>query len=217
MEKFLDTLASAISFLFFPLFMPLYGISLLFQLPLFSFFPKSYIVVCFLIIIVFSILLPLISYILLKQMNMISNVKMYNKEDRVLPMLVTSFSFFACAIMLFRYAMPLFIINIMVSIAIATLITAIISKWWKISAHLTGIGGLVASIFIVSLSTGTNPVFVFCASILAAGLLAAARLQLRRHTPLQLIAGFANGILCISLFSLFDWGILIRKATALIF
>jgi hypothetical protein len=217
MEKILDTLASAISFLFFPLFMPLYGISLLFQLPLFSFFPKSYIVVCFLIIIIFSILLPLISYVLLKQMDIISNVKMYKKEDRVLPMVVTSISFLACAVMLFRYAMPLFIINIMVSIAIATLITAIISKWWKISAHLTGIGGLVASIFIVSLSTGTNPAFVLCSSILAAGLLATARLQLKRNTPLQLLAGFANGILCISLFSLFDWGILIRKATALIY
>ena len=209
-------MARAISFIFFPLFMPLYGISLLFQLPLFSFFPKNYVIICFIIVILFSILIPITSYVLLSYSGVISNMKMYDKKDRVIPMLLTSTSFFCCAIMLCRYAMPLFIISIMCAITISTLITAIISKWWKISAHLTGIGGLVGSILIISYQVGSNPVGILCASIFCAGLLAAARLQLKRHTPAQLIAGFLNGILCICIFSLpaFNWGMFIRKITS---
>ena len=216
-ETILNIVARAISFLFFPLFMPLYGLTLLFQIPLFSFFPRQYVIISYYFVILLCVLLPFFSYWLMAKLNIISSAKMLDKKDRFFPMFVTALFFFGCAFMLCRYAMPLFIINLLSAVSIAILITAFVSIKWKISAHLTGIGGLIASIFMVSLSTSVNSSLVISIAILCAGLLAAARLQLNRHTPMQLIAGFLNGIICVSVFSLLNWGALMRRIACFIF
>ncbi len=213
-DRILNIAARTISFLLFPLFMPLYGITLLFQLPIFSFYPRFYVVACFYITILFCLIIPLGTYLLLAHLNVISSPKMYEKEDRSIPLALTAVSFLCCAVMLCKYAMPIFIVNIMVSVSIATLITAVISRWWKISAHMTGVGGLTAAILLVSLCTFTNPTITICGALLCAGLLASARLQLQRHTPQQIVAGFLNGVGCILLFSTIDWGMMIRRLLA---
>ncbi len=216
-DTIIDIFARAISFLLFPLFMPLYGLTLLFQIPLFSFFPRQYVIISYYFVVLMCVLMPFFSYWLMAKFNIISSAKMLDKKDRFYPMFVTAIFFFGCAFMLCRYAMPLFIVNLLCAVSIAILITAIVSIKWKISAHLTGIGGLIASIFIVSLSTNVNSSLVMCVAVLSAGLLAAARLQLNRHTPMQLIAGFLNGIMCVSIFSLFDWGTLMRWLSCFLF
>ncbi len=216
-DTIIDIFARAISFLLFPLFMPLYGLTLLFQIPLFSFFPRQYVIISYYFVVLMCVLMPFFSYWLMAKFNIISSAKMLDKKDRFYPMFVTAVFFFGCAFMLCRYAMPLFIVNLLCAVSVAILITAIVSVKWKISAHLTGIGGLIASIFIVSLSTNVNSSLVVCVAVLSAGLLAAARLQLNRHTPMQLIAGFLNGIMCVSVFSLFDWGALMRWLSCFLF
>ncbi len=216
-DTIFDIVARAISFLLFPLFMPLYGLILLFRIPLFSFFPRQYVVISYYFVILMCVLMPFFSYWLMAKFNIISSAKMLDKKDRFYPMFVTSLFFFGCDFMLCRYAMPLFIINLLGAVSVAILITAIVSIKWKISAHLTGVGGLIASIFIVSLSTNVNSSLVMCVAILSAGLLAAARLQLNRHTPMQLVAGFLNGIFCVSVFSLFNWGMLMRRLSCFVF
>ncbi len=216
-DTILNIFARAISFLLFPLFMPLYGLTLLFQIPLFSFFPRQYVVISYYFVVLMCVLMPLFSYWLMAKLNIITSAKMLDKKDRFYPMFVTALFFFGCAFMLCRYAMPLFIINLLGAVSVAILITAIVSVKWKISAHLTGIGGLIASIFIVSLSTNVNSSLVMCIAILSAGLLAAARLQLNRHTPMQLVVGFLNGIFCVSVFSLFNWGMLMRRLSCFVF
>ncbi len=216
-DTIIDIFARAISFLLFPLFMPLYGLTLLFQIPLFSFFPRQYVIISYYFVVLMCVLMPFFSYWLMAKFNIISSAKMLDKKDRFYPMFVTAIFFFGCAFMLCRYAMPLFIVNLLCAVSVAILITAIVSIKWKISAHLTGIGGLIASIFIVSLSTNVNSSLVMCVAVLSAGLLAAARLQLNRHTPMQLIVGFLNGIMCVSFFSLFDWGLLMRWLSCFLF
>ena len=197
----MEKLAKIISFLFFPLFMSFYGLALLFSLRIFSVYPIRYILLNFLIAFIFCLLLPTISFILLEKIGLISNFKMYKKEDRVLPLTLTSLSFLFCSYKLYLYAMPMFIVDIAISTSIAILFVAIISHWWKISGHMTGVGALVSSILSVGLSTYTNTSFAFCCFILISGLVASARYYQKKHTFSQLAAGFVNGFLSIQIFS----------------
>lgn len=202
----MDTIAKILSFLMFPLFMPLYGVILLFNLEIFSFYPAFYMKGTFLTVVLLGILVPIFSLYILWRFGVISDFRVYKREDRVIPYIFTAIAYFFVSYMLYRLAMPLYVVNIAIGVAFATLIDAIVSLKWKISAHATGIGGLIAAVVVICYWTHTNaPVFV-CFLFLCAGVLGAARLWLNRHTPAQLVAGFFNGFLFVLLFSFLNFG-----------
>ena len=78
----------------------------------------------------------------------------------------------------------------------ALLAVTLINHWWKISAHLTGIGGLLGGICSFALHYATLPMGLVVIVLLVALILMYARLYLDAHTPLQVVAGFILGILC---------------------
>lgn len=209
-QPFLNKIAKIISIILFPLFIPMYGMILLLNMSVFSCFPKANIRLFYYIIVFFAILIPLFFYQLLAFTKVISDVRMYKKEDRVIPYIITSICFFMGSFFLYRGWMPLQIVNIATATSVAILIDAIVSKWWQISAHMTGIGALVAGIFLVGFGLHVNTTIILMISLLAAGLLASARLQLKRHTPLQLAAGFLNGYLCVLFLSRIKWDYLMK-------
>ena len=76
-------------------------------------------------------------------------------------------------------------------------IVAIVNRFWKISAHLTGFGGLVGGIFCYCLGIGAIP--TWGTGILWLGLslmLMYSRLWLNAHTPAQVCTGWLTGIAC---------------------
>jgi len=189
-------IANLLSVLFFPLFIPIYGAFLLFSLTVFSYYPHFYIWGAYSTIFVFGTIVPLTCILILYKLKIISNMKLDNSKDRFFPYFCTAVSYYICGAILANLAMPIYIPLLMVSIAIALFINAIISVWWKISAHMTGVGGLLGGIFCVSWKLYINPSFWIIAIILVCGLVAAARLHLKAHTPEQVVAGFLNGLLC---------------------
>jgi membrane-associated phospholipid phosphatase len=69
-----------------------------------------------------------------------------------------------------------------------------ITRSWKISIHMVGIGGLLGAV--LALTTYHYPMdalILLCSIILIAGGLASARLWLGAHTKGQVYAGFAVG------------------------
>ncbi len=205
MESRLNTIAKVISFVLFPLFMPLYGLILLLSLNYFSFYPKTYVYSYYSILVILTIATPMIIFWLYSKMSVISDIQMREKEDRVMPYATTSLFFLFTALFFYRMAMPPFVVYIIIGMSIATLINAIVTIWWKISAHMTGIGGLIGGIYIVGIATHTNTSTAIAIAFLCAGLIASARLQLNKHTPLQLLAGFANGWATITIASAINW------------
>lgn len=202
----MDTIAKILSFLMFPLFMPLYGIILLFKLELFSFYPAFYMKGTFLTIILLGIVVPVVSIYFLKKFNLISNIGLYKREDRIIPYVSIAISYLFASYMLYRLAMPLYVVNIAIGVAFATLVDAVVSLKWKISAHATGIGGLISAVVCICYWIHYNTPILLCILFFLAGLLCAARLWLGRHTPAQLVAGFFNGFFSVLLFSTLDVG-----------
>jgi membrane-associated phospholipid phosphatase len=92
--------------------------------------------------------------------------------------------------------LPIFLLLVAIGAMVALLAVTIINHWWKISAHLTGIGGLLGGICSFAINYSTLPIALIITVLVAALLLMYARLYLNAHTPLQVVCGFLLGLLC---------------------
>ena len=92
---------------------------------------------------------------------------------------------------------PLYIGLIAIGATIAIGIVSIINRRWKISAHLTGFGGLVGGILCFYYGNGMLPgAGTICVLAILSLLLMYARLYLHAHTSAQVCAGWLLGITC---------------------
>lgn len=76
------------------------------------------------------------------------------------------------------------------------IIAGIITFFWKISAHMMSMGGLIGAVLTISYYVlGTNPYVLFIILFILAGCLGTSRLILQRHTPAQVYIGFGAGLI----------------------
>ena len=89
----------------------------------------------------------------------------------------------------------------MVGSAVAVLVLAVINLKWKISAHLAGIGGIIALVYQIHVQglSAFDLFWLLCFIVFLAGLLGSSRMVLRRHDIWQVLAGVVTGFLCVSL------------------
>ena len=92
--------------------------------------------------------------------------------------------------------LPTLILLIAIGAMIALVAVTVINHWWKISAHLTGIGGLLGGICSFALYYGHLPITLIIITLVWALILMYARLYLQAHTPLQVVCGLLLGLLC---------------------
>ena len=190
-------LATLISWIFQPLLMPLFGAFLFVTMPIYSFrlmsAPlKGYILVCNAL---FTLVLPVLGIFILYRNKLISDFRMEQRSDRNLPVLFTLLSYGANFYFLGKVPLPhvyyLFLVSAMVSLFVVWLI----SFYWKISMHMTGIGGLCGSVLLLNFLYAGNLYLYLACMFLIAGCIGSARLILGAHSPLQLAIGFLSGFL----------------------
>lgn len=192
-------IAKIISFIFFPLLMPLYATLLLFSMRIFTYYPTPYVIEAKRTIFIFGIVLPCVSFIILKVLKAISDIRLPRKEERIIPYLCIAFSYLCCAYLLFRAAMPLWVVNMIITVAFVISTESIISKYWRISGHASSMGMLVGSIAVSGYCTYTNVCPMICIFLFLTGVVGCARMYLNRHTSEQLMAGFVYGAACMVL------------------
>jgi hypothetical protein len=197
--------ARFLSVVLHPLLMPtlLFGL-LLFQVPavlgLDAFTPSlrfSLLVLIF----VGTFMVPSVLIFYLYRAGYIQNLQLTNLSDRRLPYFLTAFVYIGVAY-LFAFRMQGIstlapeIAILISSIALSILLVAMISLSWQISAHGVGIGGVVGAISSLMLKFSlTDLFFPLLLLVLLTGFIASARLKLNAHTPAQVGAGLALGLL----------------------
>ena len=189
-------IAHVISTVFQPLLMPFYSIVLLF---IYTHFGLVFIGQFFPIVLpalLFSFVIPAIAIFLLFKFRLISDLSLKRRGERFRPYLATLISNGFMIYYYYNMGMPRWVVMLTAS-AVAVMIAAIvITLWWKISAHMFGIGGVVGGAMSVSYFVEqVNPYFMFMGLFIIAGLVGTSRLILRRHTPLQVYAGFLLGFI----------------------
>ncbi len=144
-------------------------------------------------------LIPAAVIFILYKLKLVSDSGLNRQNERLIPYSITALCYFALAYYLKTIHSPQWLFMFMAGAGIATIISAIVNRWWKISAHGAAVGGLIAMIFCLSYLQ-VNIVslkWLLYASVLVAGAVGTSRLILERHTLWQVIAGIANGIICV--------------------
>lgn len=159
-----------------------------------------------LLLIVFALtcIFPMITIAVLHNFKVIKDKRLISRKERMIPY-ITGTIFYALAVFHVIYTHePKWLVMFFVGGTLACLISTIVNFWWKISAHMAGIGGLVALVWQIDameLEIISRPwmVFYILLAIFLSGLLGTSRLLLKRHTLPQVLAGFLNGLICVSL------------------
>lgn len=193
-----------VSVVLMPLWMPLLGIIFLFQLNDFAYLSSNFKWITIGGTILFTIILPALPILILKRKGEINDLFISKKEQRIIPYL---FSFLAYAFWTyFLYStlqMPMYVVALGAGSTISIFVITFINLKWKISAHMTGIGGFVGGVFGLCYRLGVNPIWFFVLIIFLSILLGLARVETKSHTPAQALAGFIVGFLSIFLCCLF--------------
>lgn len=133
------------------------------------------------------------------------DLELSDRRERVVPYLIFISSILLCVFFLYRMLMPFWLLGMMIGACVALVIALFINFYWKISAHAIGIGGLLGGIMGVAHIHLINPYGGFIAVILAAGAVGTSRIFLKRHTPMQVYAGFGLGFVCTFVASLLSY------------
>jgi len=204
MRDIKDSTAKAASVAFHPLFMPLYGLAIVFSAPtLYGYLPFPVKRLLFFIILVNNVILPLSLMPFFKYRNIISTWKIEERSERIIPLLFTTILYSTTSFIIFKFPIPLFLKSFVFGAVFLSLSVTVISLWWKISIHSVGAGALIALVLILSFKMYTPLVWYLVAAIVAGGLVLSSRLRLNSHNPLQVWLGFLGGFFGLILFMLF--------------
>lgn len=202
-ERVIHSIAQGLSYVLYPLFVPTYGMVLF----CFAFsrqtvaLPWAWSLIAISGTFLLTCVLPLTAILLLMKSGQVSSLQIENASERTMPYVYASVGFACWAYLLIRILhAPLSLNMIAVGATVAIIIVALINRRWKISAHLTGFGGLVGGVMSYYISVGVVPSWGAMSAWLGGTLiLMYARLYLHAHTPAQVAAGWLLGLSCTAL------------------
>jgi hypothetical protein len=196
--------AKVISVLFHPLFMPLYGLIIIFSAPtLFWYLPFKVKKTLLIIILVNNVVIPVSLLPFFRYRNIISSFVMEERNERVVPLLIISLLYSVTSFVMFRLQIPLFLKTYFYSISFVAVLVLLITLWYKVSIHSVSAGAMIGTILALSLKMSISLNWFLIPAIIIGGIILSARLKLNSHNSLQVYFGFMTGLAGISLFMLF--------------
>lgn len=197
MNRALKISALAISILLHPILMPTFGM-VMFCLAcptIANILMTRHLILSLTGTLFFTLLIPTVMLLLLRKRGQIESLYITDAKQRTTPYIYTIICYCIWAYFLrMMLRMPLFIFLVAVGAIIALVSILIINNWWKISAHLTGLGGLIGGICSFALNYAIVPTYIIIIAFILALLLMYTRLYLNAHTPLQVVGGLVLGI-----------------------
>lgn len=208
-EKFHPALRGAaifLSYLFHPVFVPVYVIGFLLFVQSFLFVgysDKQKIVTLIQAILMYTFF-PLISVALLRALKFINSIKLNDRKDRIIPFIICNIWYFWMWYVWRNTEMPREMVVFAMSAFFASSIGLLLNIYMKISLHAIAIGTAIA--FLCGLSFHYNIHFGIYLSIaiFIGGAVCTARLILRTHRSAEIYWGIAAGVLAVLLANFFN-------------
>ncbi len=189
-----------VSIVFVPLLIPTYGMLLIVNMDVFSILPfvwKAYAVGG---TVFFTLIMPMVPIAMMIKKGSVSTVMISKKEERTVPYLFTFIGYCCWVFFLWKNMhLPPFLLGMAIACTSSILIVTVINLKWKISAHMSAMGGLLGGVIGVSFRMGLNPLWLIGTVILLSGLVGLARLELKAHNPWQVVAGFSLSFMLVLL------------------
>ena len=200
-NRLITVLAHGVSNALTPMLMPTYGVFIAFWVSVLCLLPYGTRVSVLLMCMGITCILPLIFLSVLRHFKLVKNLQVDIREQRLFPYLFAALCCLIAAYYLYYRHSPQWFTMFMVGSAVAVLVLAVINLKWKISAHLAGIGGIIALVYQIHVQglSAFDLFWLLCFIVFLAGLLGSSRMVLRRHDIWQVLAGVVTGFLCVSL------------------
>lgn len=189
----------AVSTVFSPLLVPTYGIILAMSLTFLALLPMTTRLLTIGMLFFITAVIPAGSIMVMKRLGMVSDASLSNRQERTPPYLISAVCYLAATIYLLKVHSPDWLWLFMAAAMAALIVNVIVTKWWKISAHMTAMGGLVALLCRFQLSHVAiyNMQWWIVAAIVLSGIVGSARIYRDRHDLWQVLAGTACGFICV--------------------
>lgn len=192
-------IARFLSFVFSPLLVPTYGTALALWFSNLVFIAPEGKMKLLAVVFTMTAIVPALLIFLLYKMAFVSDFGLNKREERPLPYCITCLCYLVTAYYFYACHLPSWVILFMAGGAIAVVISLVVNMWWKISAHLAGMGGAIGMLLRLFADNVAMP-GAFAAliiTVLMTGAVASSRVALGRHTFGQVVAGAINGALCV--------------------
>jgi hypothetical protein len=190
--------ALVISVVFQPLLMPTLVFGLIFfAVPEATSIPAQFKETLFFLIVISTLVIPMISIIGFRLSGTVKSLHMKDIKDRILPFSITTL-FYALIVYYFfkKSEFDPILWQTLALITVTILGLTLTTIFWKMSAHMTGVGGLLGLVFILGMKFQTFQVlFPMLLCIGLTGIIASCRLFLNAHRPIEVYIGFLYGFL----------------------
>lgn len=189
--------------MFGPPIVPVYGMAIALWLSMLRVLPLSTRLWVLGVVALMICVVPLVCIWALWKLGHLSDPALKQQNERTLPYIITLVSYAACAGFLYVSQAPMWLVMFMVGAMLAVIICTLVNRKWKISAHMTAMGGLMAltTRMAVSHLCIVDMIWPMVIVTILCGMVGTSRLIMQRHTLGQVLAGFAVGFLCVYLCS----------------
>lgn len=196
-------LAQAVSWLFLPLFTPLFGLIIAMYTPSFAYTESLYILAPELKIqllyrfFFFGSAAPALGIIFLKLFGKVSSLEIDNRSERATPILFTLFSsialYWLVSIGDYGIHFSQFLVSYPAAASVTLLICLFLTLFWsKVSLHTAGVGIMTGFVFAYMAHQLEFSFWVLVFVIVLSGLVMSARIYLGKHTLIEAIIGWIS-------------------------
>ena len=196
----MKTIAKTISFIFQPLLFPTYGALLVILLnpQRFGYFGQREQGLWLIIIFALTFMFPAIWLLMMKQLEMISNLKLETTKERIIPFVATT-TFYLWAAWMFKPTVNMkippnqLLFYMMMGACLSIFIAFFLNSYFKISLHSLGAGGLLGLLLTMVRYSAYDLRIFLVAFILLAGVIGSAQRILQAHNNEEIFSGYFIG------------------------
>jgi hypothetical protein len=196
-SKAMKLAAKIVSYIFHPVFIPVYVAWFLINIQPYLFagfsdWRKTTTMIQFLVMYSFF---PLVTTFLLKGLGFIRSIYLKTRRDRIIPYVICMIYYFWVWYVLYKQPeYPLPIVHFSLAIFIASIGGLMANNYIKVSMHAISVGVMSAFMMSIAFSQGINFGAYISVSLLIAGLVCTARFIASDHTQKEVYVGLLIGI-----------------------
>ena len=190
--------ANFFSYIFHPIFVPLYAIAFLVYIhpSYFSGFSAKSKLYTILISGYNLIFYPLLSIVLLKALGFIDSVFLRTKRDRIIPYMACGiFFFWAYTVFKKQDMYPAIMSSFVLGVFLAASAGLIANIYYKVSMHAIAMGGWLGLFLVIAKSNSMLMTWPIALVLLCTGIVCTARFLISDHTEKDIYSGLAIGLL----------------------
>lgn len=192
-------LANFFSYLFHPIFIPLYVTWML------AFINPNYFVgfstmgkyKILLLVAINAFAFPLITVLLLKGLGFINSIFLRTQKDRIIPYIASmTFFFWTQYVLREQNFVPRILVAFMFGVFISSSAALIANIYHKISMHAIGMGGMLGLFLVVMQQNTMLMTGPLTFVLLTTGIVCTARMIVSDHQPKEIYTGLMVGLIC---------------------